>query len=87
MAQVETSRTIVFAQPRHARGFFDALAADNLDIGRPELVELLVFGHPLQSLILSGDCQNVDEVLDRVRLVRSNAEQIGSLLRSRPGRE
>ena len=35
MRQVEVSRTIVFAQPRHARGFFEALVADNLDIGRP----------------------------------------------------
>jgi hypothetical protein len=41
MRQVEVSRTIVFAQPRHARGFFEALVADNLDIGRPEQVELI----------------------------------------------
>ena len=26
---------------RHARGFFEALVADNLDIGRPELIELI----------------------------------------------
>src|SRR4029079_7170800 len=39
--QVEVSRTIVFAQPRHARGCFEALVADNLDIGRPEQVELI----------------------------------------------
>ena len=43
MRQVEVSRTIVFTQPRHARGFFEALVADNLDIGRPEQVEL-IFG-------------------------------------------
>ncbi len=36
MRQVEVSRTIVFDAPRHARGFFEALCADNLDIGRPE---------------------------------------------------
>ena len=35
MRQVEVSRTIVFDAPRHARGFFEALIADNLDIGRP----------------------------------------------------
>jgi len=35
MRQVEVSRTIVFAQPRHARGFFEALVADNLDIAPP----------------------------------------------------
>jgi hypothetical protein len=41
MRQVEVSRTIVFTQPRHARAFMEALVADNLDIGRPERVELL----------------------------------------------
>jgi hypothetical protein len=44
MRQVEISRTIVFAAPRHARGFFEALVADNLDIGRPEQVELIFTG-------------------------------------------
>ena len=44
MRQVEVSRTIVFTQPRHARGFFEALVADNLDIGRPEQVELIFSG-------------------------------------------
>jgi hypothetical protein len=41
MRQVEVSRTIVFGQPRNARAFFEALVADNLDIGRPEVVELI----------------------------------------------
>ncbi|HXZ72323.1 MAG TPA: hypothetical protein VEH31_15835 [Streptosporangiaceae bacterium] len=41
MRQVEVSRTLVFAAPRHARAFFEALVADNLDLGRPEHVELL----------------------------------------------
>ena len=36
MRQVEVSRTLVFHAPRHARCFFEALVADNLDIGRPE---------------------------------------------------
>ena len=45
MRQVEVSRTIVFDQPRHARGFFEALAADNLDIGRPDQVELIFSGY------------------------------------------
>jgi hypothetical protein len=43
MAQVEVSRTIVFAQPRHARAFFEALVTDNLDLGRPDTIEI-VFG-------------------------------------------
>jgi hypothetical protein len=41
MRQVEVSRTIVFDAPRQARAFFEALVADNLDLGRPEHVELL----------------------------------------------
>ncbi|HEV8651115.1 MAG TPA: hypothetical protein VG276_17435 [Actinomycetes bacterium] len=41
MRQVETSRTIVFDAPRHARSFFEALVADNLDLGRPDTVELV----------------------------------------------
>ena len=44
MAQVEVSRTIVFAQPRHARAFFDALLADNLGLGRPDTIELVFTG-------------------------------------------
>jgi hypothetical protein len=38
MRQVETSRTIVFDAPRHARSFFEALVADNLELGRPEII-------------------------------------------------
>jgi hypothetical protein len=45
MRQVETSRTIVFDAPRRARAFFEALVADNLDIGRPDQVELIFTGH------------------------------------------
>ena len=44
MRQIEVSRTIVFTAPRHARGFFEALVGDNLDIGRPEQVELIFSG-------------------------------------------
>jgi hypothetical protein len=46
MRQVETSRTIVFDAPRRARSFFEALVVDNLDIGRPDHVELIFRGHP-----------------------------------------
>jgi hypothetical protein len=41
MRQVEVSRTLVFAAPRHTRAFFEALVADNLDIGRPERTEIV----------------------------------------------
>ena len=43
MRQVEFSRTIVFTAPRHARAFFETLIADNLDLGRPDQVEI-IFG-------------------------------------------
>ena len=39
MRQVEVSRTLVFDAPRRARAFFEALVADNLDIGRPDEVQ------------------------------------------------
>ena len=38
MRQVEVSRTLVFDDPRRARGFFEALVADTIGIGRPEQV-------------------------------------------------
>jgi hypothetical protein len=41
MRQIETSRTLVFDHDVHARAFFEALLAENLDLGRPENVELL----------------------------------------------
>ena len=45
MRQVEVSRIIVFDAPRRARGFFEALIADNLDIGRPANVEIIFRRH------------------------------------------
>jgi hypothetical protein len=48
LRQVEVSRTIVFTHPRHARAFFEALVADNLDIGRPDQVELIFSGRPVR---------------------------------------
>src|ERR1700694_5547207 len=48
MRQVEVSRTLVFDAPRHARAFFEALVADNLDIGRPDEVQL-IFGRKIYS--------------------------------------
>ncbi|MDP9185597.1 MAG: hypothetical protein M3O29_08025 [Actinomycetota bacterium] len=48
MRQIEVSRTIVFDAPRRARGFFDALVGDNLDIGRPDQIELIFSGRPVR---------------------------------------
>ena len=43
MRQIEVSRTLVFDDPRRARGFFEALVTDNIGIGRPHEVHA-VFG-------------------------------------------
>jgi hypothetical protein len=45
MRQVEVSRTLVLDAPRRARAFFEALIADNLDIGRPANVEIIFRRH------------------------------------------
>ena len=47
MRQVEVSRTLVFDDPRRARGFFEALVTDNIEIGRPEAVAV-VFGRQVR---------------------------------------
>ena len=47
MRQVEVSHTLVFDDPRRARGFFEALVADNIGIGRPHEVAM-VFARPLR---------------------------------------
>ncbi|WP_199730321.1 hypothetical protein [Amycolatopsis panacis] len=47
MRQVEISRTLIFDAPRHARGFFEALIADNLDLGRPHNIEI-IFGRRIR---------------------------------------
>jgi len=36
-------------RPRHARAFFEALAADNLDIGRPDNMEI-IFNRQIRSV-------------------------------------
>ena len=41
MRQVEVSRTLVFDDPRRARGFFESLVTDNVGIGRPEQVAMV----------------------------------------------
>jgi hypothetical protein len=48
MRQIEVAKTIVFRAPRHARTFFEALTADNLDIGRPDNMEI-VFDRQIRS--------------------------------------
>ncbi|MGH2764967.1 MAG: hypothetical protein ACRDKA_03485 [Actinomycetota bacterium] len=47
LRQVEVSRTVVFDAPRRARAFFEATVADNLDLGRPDEIQL-IFGRRIQ---------------------------------------
>jgi hypothetical protein len=47
MRQAGVSRTLVFDAPRRARAFFEALIADNLDVGRPASVEI-IFGRRIR---------------------------------------
>jgi hypothetical protein len=65
MRQVEVSRTIVFTAPRHARGFFEALIADNLDIGRPDHVEI-IFGRKVARDTVSTFHTAIDRYNDGV---------------------
>ena len=73
MRQIEVSRTLVFDAPRHARSFFEALVADNLDIGRPDTVELIFHGprHPGRPPKL--DCVPKTKIVTRGTEVTVNA--------------
>jgi hypothetical protein len=64
MRQVEVSRTMVFNTPPQARSFFEALRADNLDIGRPEEMQI-IFSRRVRTAPQGGD---------RTRLLRSGDE-------------
>ena len=47
MRQIEVSRTLVLDVPPQARAFFEALVADDLDLGRPDEVKL-IFGRRIR---------------------------------------
>jgi hypothetical protein len=64
MRQIEVSRTLVFDTPRQARGFFEALCTDNLDIGRPEQIQI-IFGRRVRTAPQGGY---------RTRLLRTGDE-------------
>jgi len=61
MRQVEVSRTLVFDDPRRARGFFESLVSDNIGIGRPQEVHAVfgrdrrgrTTGHPFSTRVFS----------------------------------
>lgn len=73
MRQIEVSRTIVFDAPRHARAFFEALVADNLDIGRPDSVELIFTGPAQPGRRFKLGCTPKTKVLTRDTDVTVNA--------------
>jgi hypothetical protein len=73
MRQVEVSRTLVFDAPRRARGFFEALVVDNLDIGRPESVELIFTGPRRPGRPFKLDCVPKTKVVTRDTDVTVNA--------------
>jgi len=73
MRQVEVSRTLVFDAPRHARVFFEALVADNLDIGRPDSVELLFHGPRHVGRPVKLDCVPRTRIVTRGTEVTVNA--------------
>lgn len=73
MRQVETSRTLVFDDGVHARAFFEALLCDNMDLGRPENVELLFrrgqrLGRPTIPPAHGGFKTKIDRYCDLVTL-------------------
>jgi hypothetical protein len=73
MRQVEVSRTRVFDAPRHVRGFFEALVADNLDLGRPDSVELIFAGPPRGGRPRKLDCVPKTKIVTRGTEVTVNA--------------
>jgi DNA-binding transcriptional ArsR family regulator len=73
MRQIETSRTIVFDAPRRARAFVEALVTDNLDIGRPEQVELIFTGPRRTGRPHKLDCQPKTKIVTRDTDVTVNA--------------
>jgi hypothetical protein len=73
MRQVETSRTLVFDGDARARAFFEALLCDNMDLGRPENVELLFrrgqrLGRPTAPPPGGGFKTKIDRYCDLVTL-------------------
>ena len=73
MRQIEISRTLVFDAPRHARSFFEALVTDNLDIGRPDSVELIFHGPRRPCRPPKLDCVPKTKVVTRGTTVTVNA--------------
>jgi hypothetical protein len=68
-----TDSGLVFDAPRHVRAFFEALVADNLDIGRPDSVELLFHGPRHVGRPVKLDCVPRTRIVTRGTEVTVNA--------------
>ena len=73
MRQIEVSRTLVFDAPRHARSFFEALVADNLDIGRPDTGGTDLPRAPTPGQAPAVDCVPKTKIVTRGTEVTVNA--------------
>ncbi|MFC9555767.1 hypothetical protein ACFTWF_33605 [Rhodococcus sp. NPDC056960] len=73
MRQIEISRTMVFDAPRRARAFFEALVTDNLDLGRPDSVELIFHGPRRLGRPPKLDCVAKTKIVTRDTEVTVNA--------------
>ena len=73
MRQIEISRTMVFDAPRRARAFFEALVTDNLDLGRPDSVELIFHGPRRLGRPPKLDCVPKTKIVTRDTEVTVNA--------------
>jgi len=56
--QMEVSRTQIFARPLHGRAFFEQVIRENLDLGRPDRVQL-IFGRRVYRNTPSRFCTRV----------------------------
>ncbi len=77
MRQIEVSRTMVFDAPRRARGFFEALVTDNLDLGRPDSMELIFTGHRVHR----GRPVTIEQVYKRKVLTRDTEVTINAFFK------
>lgn len=55
--QAEFSLTQVWDRPRHGREFFEEVIRENIDLGRPETVQLIFARKMLKATVASGHCR------------------------------
>ena len=55
--QAELSLTQIWDRPRHGREFFEEVIRENIDLGRPETVQLIVARKMRRSTVAGGRCR------------------------------